>query len=75
MSTDSNGNSDIGLLFEAEKPYANFLNQDFPSTASVFSDQIISERDLGFFRPHNSGVVTIQGKRIDFYKKQEYKPN
>ena len=75
LSTDSNGNTDIGLLFEAEKPYANFLNQDFPSTASVFSDQIISERDLGFFRPHNSGVVTIQGKRIDFYKKQEYKPN
>tara|TARA_R100000900_G_scaffold140145_3_gene120260 strand:+ start:254 stop:3118 length:2865 start_codon:yes stop_codon:yes gene_type:complete len=75
LSTDSNGNSDIGVLFEADKPYANFVNPDYPSTASVFSDQIISERDLGFFRPHNSGVVTIQGKRIDFYKKQDYKPN
>lgn len=75
LSTDSNGNPDIGILFKSDKPYANFLNQDFPSTASVFSDQIISERDLGFFRPHNSAIVTIQGKRIDFYEKEDYRPN
>tara|TARA_R100001509_G_scaffold110288_1_gene66017 strand:+ start:811 stop:3678 length:2868 start_codon:yes stop_codon:yes gene_type:complete len=75
LSTDSNGTPDLGILFKADKPHANFLNQDYPSTASIFSDQIISERDLGFFRPHNSGVVTIQGKRIDFFTKQDYKPN
>jgi len=75
LSTDSNGNSDIGLLFKSEKPYANFLNQDYPSTASIFSDQVISERDLGFFKPSNTAIATIQGKKIDFYKKSEYKPN
>ena len=75
LSTDRNGKPDIGLLFKAEKPYANFLNQDYPSTASIFSDDIISERDLGFFRSHNSAIATIQGKRIDFYEKTSYKPN
>tara|TARA_R110002020_G_scaffold109856_7_gene254136 strand:+ start:2196 stop:5066 length:2871 start_codon:yes stop_codon:yes gene_type:complete len=75
LSTDSNGTPDVGLLFKADKPYANFLNQDYPSTASIFSDDIISERDLGFFRSHNSAIATIQGKRIDFYQKNAYKPN
>lgn len=75
LSTDSNGVADIGILFEAEKPYANFLNQNYPSTASIFSNEILSEKDLGFFRPHNSAIATIQGKRIDFYKNENYKPN
>ena len=75
LSTDSNGTPDMGILFKCNKPYANFLNQDYPSTASIFSDKIISERDLGFFRPHNSAIATIQGKRIDFYEKDVYKPN
>ena len=75
LSTDSNGIPDIGILFKSDKPYANFLNQEFPSTASVFSEEIISERDLGYFRPHNTAIATIQGKRIDFYEKENYKPN
>ena len=75
LSTDSNGTPKMGLLFKSDKPYANFLNQNYPSTASIFSDDIISERDLGFFRPHNSAIATIQGKRIDFYEKDVYKPN
>ena len=75
LSTDSNGTPDIGILFKADKPYANFLNQDYPSTASIFSNEIISERDLGFFRPHNSAIATIQGKRIDFYENETYKPD
>ena len=75
LSTDSNGIPDMGILFKADKPYANFLNQDYPSTASIFSNDIISERDLGFFRPHNSAIATIQGKRIDFYEKESYRPD
>ena len=74
LETDENGRAQMGVLFEADKPYANFLNQNYPSTASVFSDDIISERDLGFFRPHNSSIVAIQGKRIDFFFKDTYEP-
>ena len=74
LSTDSAGTSEMGILFSADKPYANFLNQQYPSTASVFSDNIISERDLGFFRPTNTAIATIQGKRIEFYKKESYQP-
>mgnify|MGYP003645945790 CR=1 FL=1 len=81
LSTDSNGAPNIDnngkpqMLFKADKPYANFVNQNYPSTASVFSDDIISERDLGFFRPHNSSIVVIQGKRLEYFIKDSYDPN
>tara|TARA_R100001163_G_scaffold1159_1_gene1702 strand:- start:572 stop:3565 length:2994 start_codon:yes stop_codon:yes gene_type:complete len=81
LETDENGkpnleeDGSLRLLFKAKKPYANFLNQDFPSTASVFSNEIISERDLGFFRPQNSAIVTIEGKRLKFFTKRIYRPN
>tara|TARA_R110002020_G_scaffold102459_4_gene240603 strand:+ start:1544 stop:4468 length:2925 start_codon:yes stop_codon:yes gene_type:complete len=77
LSTDSNGvanidnNGEPQLLFKADKPYANFVNQNYPSTASVFSNDIISERDLGFFRPHNSSIVAIQGKKLEYFTKSE----
>ena len=74
LSTDRNGTPDMGILFSADKPYANFLNQKYPSTASVFSNDIISERDLGYFRPTNTAIATIQGKRIDFYQQESYPP-
>ena len=81
LQTDENGTPNLDengappLLFKAKKPYANFLNQDFPSTASVFSNEIISERDLGFFRPQNSAIVTIEGRRLTFFTKKTYPPN
>ena len=81
LATDSTGkpeldeNGNIPILFKAQKPYANFLNQEFPSTASVFSDEIVSERDLGFFRPQNSAVVVIEGRRLKFFTKKIYPPN
>ena len=81
LSTDEEGNPELDennrlkLLFRAEKPYANFLNQDFPSTASVFSNDIVSERDLGFFRPHNSAIAVIEGKRLKFFTRKKYPPN
>ena len=81
LSTNANGLPNIDnngkpqLLFKANKPYANFVNQNYPSTASVFSDDIISERDLGFFRPHNSSIVAIQGKRLEYFVKEAYPAN
>ena len=81
LATDENGKPGLDengrppVLFKAKKPYANFLNQDFPSTASVFSDEIVSERDLGFFRPQNSAVVVIEGRRLKFFTRKIYPPN
>ena len=81
LSTDSNGvanvdnNGEPQLLFKADKPYANFVNQNYPSTASVFSNDIISERDLGFFRPYNSSIVAIEGKRLEYFTKNNYDPD
>ena len=37
-------NSSVPILFKADKPYANFVNQNYPPTASIFSDDVISER-------------------------------
>ena len=81
LATDKNGqpefdeNGNIPMLFKAQKPYANFLNQDYPSTASIFSGDVVSERDLGFFRPHNSAIVVIEGRRLKFFTKKTYPPN
>ena len=81
IATDGEGNpeldenNNIKMLFKAQKPYANFLNQDFPSTASIFSNDIVSERDLGFFRPQNSAIVVIEGKRLQFFTRKKYPPN
>ena len=72
LSTDENGTPDVGILFEADKPYGNFLNQNYPSTASVFSDDIISERNLGFFRPQNSSIVAIEGDRLKYFENVSY---
>ena len=76
LSTNDVGElSDPKILFTADKPYGNFLNQNYPSTASVFSDEIISERNLGFFRPHNSSIVAIEGQRINFFKREKSEDN
>ena len=75
LRTDSAGTPTVGILFEAEAPYRNLIDQNFPTTASVFSDDIISERDLGFFKPTNTSIVSIQGQRLEYFEKESYKPN
>ena len=66
LSSNDKGEPHVDILFNADNSAANFLNQEYPSTASVFSDDIISERDLGFFRPSNSGIASIESKRLKF---------
>jgi len=75
LSTDGTGIPEIGILFEADKPYANFLNQDYPSTASVFSNDITSERNQGFFKPTNTSINSIESKRLEFFSRDKYEPN
>ena len=72
LSTNAVGKTEYGQLFEAEAPYANFLNTDYPSVASVFSNDIKSVRDQGFFKPTNSGIVTIESERLEFFGREFY---
>ena len=75
LSTNANGDSTVDILFKADAPAANYLNQRYPTTASIFSEDIISERNLGFFKPTNSSIVSIQSKRLEFFKKETYGPD
>tara|TARA_R110002020_G_scaffold101958_2_gene239754 strand:- start:1172 stop:4072 length:2901 start_codon:yes stop_codon:yes gene_type:complete len=75
LSTNAFGDSVVDILFKADAPYANYLNQQYPTTASIFSEDIISERNLGFFRPTNSSIISIQSKRLQFFKKERYGPD
>ena len=75
LSTDEKGTPEIGVLFEADAPAANYVNQRYPTTASIFSQDKISERNLGFFKPTNSSIVSIQSKRLEFFEKETYSPN
>ena len=75
LSSNSVGSFEVGKLFEAEAPYANFLNTNYPSVASVFSNDIKSVRDQGFFKPTNAGIVSIESERLSFFSKDIYPPN
>ena len=75
LSTNNLGTSEFGKLFEAEAPYANFLNTNYPSVASVFSDNIKSVKDQGFFKPSNSSIVAIESERLEFFERDFYPAN
>jgi hypothetical protein len=59
LSTNSTGTDYVsGVLFTAESPSKNLLNQRFPGTASVPSNKLKSPRDIGlFFKPDKLGVL------------------
>jgi len=75
LSTNELGRTEYGQLFEADAPYANFLNTNYPSVASVFSEDIKSVRDQGFFKPTNSSIVTIESERLEFFGRDFYPVN
>ena len=75
LSSNNIGAFEIGKLFEADAPYANFLNTNYPSVASVFSNDIKSVRDQGFFKPTNAGIVSIESERLSFFNKEFYPVN
>tara|TARA_R100000808_G_scaffold25017_1_gene60493 strand:- start:1388 stop:4231 length:2844 start_codon:yes stop_codon:yes gene_type:complete len=75
LSSNNVGAFEIGTLFEADAPYANFLNTNYPSVASVFSNEIKSVRDQGFFKPTNASIVSIESERLSFFSKSFYGTN
>jgi hypothetical protein len=72
LSSNNVGTVEIGTLFEADAPYANLLNTNYPSVASVFSNEIKSIREQGFFKPTNASIVSIESERLDFFSKKFY---
>ena len=75
ISSNSTGEFVYKKLIEAEAPYRNFLNQDFPTTASVFSNNIETEKETGFFKPSKTGINVIQANAIEFAFKESYEPD
>lgn len=67
LSTGSTVNNFVsGLAIVADKPSLNFLNFDFPTTASTDRKILVSKEEIGFFRPHKTSIINIDGKTLNF---------
>lgn len=75
ISSNSAGEYVYDILIKAEKPYSDFLNQQYPTTASVFANKISTKREAGFFKPTNTGINVIQAPAIDFELNKQYEPD
>jgi len=75
ISSNSSGEYVYDILIKAEQPYGDFLNQQYPSTASVFANKISTKREAGFFKPTNTGINVIQAPAIDFELSKQYEPD
>lgn len=75
ISSNSTGEFVYDILIKADKPYSDFLNQEYPSTASVFANKISTKREVGFFKPTNTGINVIQAPAINFELNKEYAPD
>jgi len=70
-------------LFEAINPAANFLNRNNPTTATTFSNDLITKQSMGFFRSSKTSLIVvdpgififhIDSDNLDFYT-PTYLPN
>ena len=72
ISSNSAGDFVYDRLFQADAPYTDFLNQKYPSTASVFANTIQTEREAGYFKSSNTGISVIRADALDFALKASY---
>ena len=75
ISSNSAGDFVYDRLFEAASPYTDFLNQKYPSTASVFANTIETEREAGYFKSSNTGISVIRADALNFALKDSYGPD
>lgn len=66
LSSNSLGETVSGSLFTADDPSANFLNRNYPSTASVFSNILLTKEEIGFFKPSKTSIITVEAKDFNF---------
>ena len=56
-----------GKLFDVDNTPRNFTNVDYPTTASTLqTSNLQTEEEKGFFRPHNTTIVLVDGKSSSF---------
>ena len=55
-----------GKLFDSDKPIANFLNKNYPTTASTNRKSYTTEFEQGFFRPHKTSILLVDGRNSSF---------
>jgi len=73
-STTSNFVSGLAIL--SEKPSQNFLNIDYPTTASTDRKILITKEDIGYFRPQKTSIINIDGKTLSFsFNTENLQPN
>lgn len=53
-------------LFQADKPVANFLNRDYPSTVSIPTNSYATKREIGFFTPSKTTNILVEPGRYKF---------
>jgi hypothetical protein len=77
LSTGSTVNNFVsGLAILADDPSQNFLNIDYPTTASTDRKILISKEDIGYFRPHKTSIINIDGKTLSFsFNTENLEPN
>lgn len=75
ISSNASGEFVYDILVKADKPYSDFLNQKAPSTASVFANNISTAREVGYFKPSNTGINVIEAPAIDFELNTVYEPD
>lgn len=77
LSTGATTNNFIsGLAILADSPSQNFLNVDYPTTASTDKSILITKEDIGFFRPHKTSIINIDGKTLSFsFNIENLEPN
>jgi hypothetical protein len=67
LSTGSTVNDFVsGLAVLSDKPSQNFLNVNYPTTASTDKKILITKEDIGYFRPHKTSIINIDGKNTSF---------
>lgn len=65
-----------GRAFESDNNVLNFLNRDYPTSASTLSGEFKSIREIGFFRPSKTSIVAIDGERSSYeYNFENLEPN
>lgn len=67
ISTGSTATEYIsGRLFENTASIGNFYNKNYPTTASTSKNVLESDKERGFFKPHKTGILLLDGKRQTF---------
>lgn len=53
-------------MFDAVSPASNFINRDYPTSASVYNGIYNTHREIGFFRPSKATCIVVDPGRFSF---------